>query len=896
MIETSCAEKRERGTKMKSIKRLAAAVLAFVMLFTAAVGMTTAAAEGAAIPGAAAKTAPTLDEALNIAGGTLHFEPYMPGEVVWPEWTVQTGSEPGHEAYAMSSTEDSTYLCLKNVELGGNETLQLDYKWFFMYNGTSNLQVEFGPAGDPYNMFALTVESPVNQYDGTWHAGNVDLAEALELMGWEPGSYDININFSKNGDDTSYACIDNIRLGERVSVTGVSVEDAELYVGTSRKLTCVVSPVEATNKKVVFESDDWSVAEINYETGVVTGIAPGTTTVTVTTEDGGFTDSCTVTVSELGEITFYGNSISSSSGTYAGNWISFTNRSLETEAANLGPALPTGYAAEYVGGVIYGYALTEGGMQLYTCTLDNLSPVPHGVPNNRKYVMDMAYNYADGTMYALNVHSHLVGVQTVKRFLCKVDIVSGKLYDEKLIDCGDGVEAVALAISADGAAYVMDNLGQLRTLNLETGTTNAIGWSGLNTSSHVQSMAFDHDTNTLYWANVMDDQSAFYLIDTVTGAGTCLGMIGGNPTEISGLFTVSESVSAEPPTPRAVTVAFVDEVTGETLGTAEKLQCEQMTAEDYPEAPAHKGFEFRRWSVEAGDEVYEDTVVKAKYTRLRHEGDAAVILRAADVWGNGGGYQMLLDADHNTYYYDGFADPDDLGETQVIPPFGGFTEFGDADPADYELFENTLPFDADGRCSTENIICDDMMKIYIPAGVYDWCITNPTPGDRIWIASNDGSCRGREDDFEFEAGKTYVFDVKFENNGDRVDLTVYDDEQYVVRFIDGATGETIGTQLVAGGSAAELPELPVHEGWFSFGWNADVSCVTEDMTVTALFALPGDLDMSGTVDISDAILILRHAMGAGELTEMQLVLADIDNSGDVSAVDALTVLRRAMGI
>lgn len=159
MIETSCAEKRERGTKMKSIKRLAAAVLAFVMLFTAAVGMTTAAAEGAAIPGAAAKTAPTLDEALNIAGGTLHFEPYMPGEVVWPEWTVQTGSEQGHEAYAMSSTEDSTYLCLKNVELGGNETLQLDYKWFFMYNGTSNLQVEFGPAGDPYNMFALTVEA-----------------------------------------------------------------------------------------------------------------------------------------------------------------------------------------------------------------------------------------------------------------------------------------------------------------------------------------------------------------------------------------------------------------------------------------------------------------------------------------------------------------------------------------------------------------------------------------------------------------------------------------------------------------------------------------------------------------------------------------------------------------
>ena len=63
----------ERGTKMKSIKRLAAAVLAFVMLFTAAVGMTTAAAEGAAIPGAAAKTAPTLDEALKHCGRHTAF-------------------------------------------------------------------------------------------------------------------------------------------------------------------------------------------------------------------------------------------------------------------------------------------------------------------------------------------------------------------------------------------------------------------------------------------------------------------------------------------------------------------------------------------------------------------------------------------------------------------------------------------------------------------------------------------------------------------------------------------------------------------------------------------------------------------------------------------------------
>lgn len=84
MIETSCAEKRERGTKMKSIKRLAAAVLAFVMLFTAAVGMTTAAAEGAAIPGAAAKTAPTLDEPSTLRAAHCILNPICPVKLYGP--------------------------------------------------------------------------------------------------------------------------------------------------------------------------------------------------------------------------------------------------------------------------------------------------------------------------------------------------------------------------------------------------------------------------------------------------------------------------------------------------------------------------------------------------------------------------------------------------------------------------------------------------------------------------------------------------------------------------------------------------------------------------------------------------------------------------------------------
>jgi hypothetical protein len=64
------------------------------------------------------------------------------------------------------------------------------------------------------------------------------------------------------------------------------------------------------------------------------------------------------------------------------------------------------------------------------------------------------------------------------------------------------------------------------------------------------------------------------------------------------------------------------------------------------------------------------------------------------------------------------------------------------------------------------------VSIKIPAGTYDWCITNPTPGDRIWIASSNGTIGGRYDDFTFEAGNTYTFHVYFGGSNDATDLTV----------------------------------------------------------------------------------------------------------------------------
>ena len=81
-----------------------------------------------------------------------------------------------------------------------------------------------------------------------------------------------------------------------VPVTGVSLNKTEtdLTVGSTETLTATVQPTDATNQNVTWSSDNENVATV--ENGKVTAVGTGSTTITVTTEDGGKTATCTVTV------------------------------------------------------------------------------------------------------------------------------------------------------------------------------------------------------------------------------------------------------------------------------------------------------------------------------------------------------------------------------------------------------------------------------------------------------------------------------------------------------------------------------------------------------------------------------------------------------------------------
>ena len=140
-------------------------------------------------------------------------------------------------------------------------------------------------------------------------------------------------------------------------------------------------------------------------------------------------------------------------------------------------------------------------------------------------------------------------------------------------------------------------------------------------------------------------------------------------------------------------------------------------------------------------------------------GMATISLTAGDVFSDGSGYQMLLDADATAF-------------GNEIPAQGPLTQSGNAPAGLYDAFEYKIPVNADGSTTTSNVVVNNTVTIQVPAGTYDWCLTNPTPGDRIWIASSQGNVGGRADDYEFVAGNTYNFTVYLLGQNDATDVEI----------------------------------------------------------------------------------------------------------------------------
>ena len=111
----------------------------------------------------------------------------------------------------------------------------------------------------------------------------------------EADHYFLRVNCDSATDQVMYLRYAVVRDG--VAVKGVSLEggDVDVFAGKTLQLYAKVTPSNAANQAVTWQSSQPSVAEVD-ENGLVTAKAEGSTTITVTTADGSYTDSTVIQV------------------------------------------------------------------------------------------------------------------------------------------------------------------------------------------------------------------------------------------------------------------------------------------------------------------------------------------------------------------------------------------------------------------------------------------------------------------------------------------------------------------------------------------------------------------------------------------------------------------------
>ncbi len=141
-----------------------------------------------------------------------------------------------------------------------------------------------------------TAFSVTNSGSG-WKSKEILIEDALLNNGGDRGADLILQN--DGGTNCRFHLIELTNVGPTVAVEGVSINGcpaSDMNEGATQQLTATVSPSDATNKDVSWESLSPGVATVDPGSGLLTAVSVGSATIKVTTNDGSFTDSCFVTV------------------------------------------------------------------------------------------------------------------------------------------------------------------------------------------------------------------------------------------------------------------------------------------------------------------------------------------------------------------------------------------------------------------------------------------------------------------------------------------------------------------------------------------------------------------------------------------------------------------------
>ena len=164
---------------------------------------------------------------------------------------------------------------------------------------TLNKEIVNLAVGGSETLTATVIPENASLKTVSWSSGNPAVAEVDgngRVTGKSVG--EAVITARSNGGSCSKTC--TVIVSPPVSVTGVTLNRTALSlpVGISDYLIPAISPSNATNKAVSWQSDNPAVATVTAD-GRVEAVAVGSAGITVKTKDGGKTAVCIVTVREV---------------------------------------------------------------------------------------------------------------------------------------------------------------------------------------------------------------------------------------------------------------------------------------------------------------------------------------------------------------------------------------------------------------------------------------------------------------------------------------------------------------------------------------------------------------------------------------------------------------------
>ncbi len=202
-----------------------------------------------------------------------------------------------------------------------------------------------------------TLEATVTPEDATnrkveWKSGDETIATVDEtgtVTAIAPGATTITAT-TEDGEKSDTCTVTVTADGVRVTGVELDKEELTLFVGDEETIQATVLPEDATNRNVEWESGDETIAIVD-ETGTVTAIAPGKTTITVTTEEGEKSDACTVTVKSI-PVVYVAGYENSGAGQKAVLWIDGVATQLSELESNAASVFVSGDDV-YVAGMVF---------------------------------------------------------------------------------------------------------------------------------------------------------------------------------------------------------------------------------------------------------------------------------------------------------------------------------------------------------------------------------------------------------------------------------------------------------------------------------------------------------------------------------------------------------------